>query len=272
MEIIRPNRMKRKLTAGQPVFGAIITILDPELVEIAGIAGLDYIWMDFEHINLDWERAQSCVLAAELHGITPILRPTEVPGYREYMIQRALNIGFQGAVLTGVRNPQDMRAMLDVMKFWPAGRRGVGHGRVHERAGDRVDQGPEVLGEMNDEVFAAILVESAEAVEKIDDSVRHGWRRCGGVGASRLRHGRRPARFRVHPGRYAGGAARHQRWRPPARQSLLRRGQHGGGHSPADWRRGADIHHGARHRRVEGALRGGAGAGGRGAGVIHLLA
>lgn len=168
MEIIRPNRMKRKLAAMQPVFGAIITILDPELVEIAGIAGLDYIWMDLEHINLDWERAQACVMAAELHGITPILRPTEVPGYREYMIQRALNIGFQGAVLTGVRNPADMRAMLDIMKFWPQGRRGVGHGRTHERAGSRINVGPEVLAEMNAEVFAAILVESAEAVEKID--------------------------------------------------------------------------------------------------------
>jgi 2-keto-3-deoxy-L-rhamnonate aldolase RhmA len=169
MEIIRPNRMKRKLIAGQPVFGAIITVIDPELVEIAGMAGLDYIWMDFEHINLDWDRAQSCVLAAELHGITPIIRPTEVPGYREYMIQRALNIGFQGAVLTGVRNPADMQSMLDVMKFWPDGRRGVGHGRVHERAGERVNIGPEVLAEMNAEVFAAILIESAEGVEKIDD-------------------------------------------------------------------------------------------------------
>jgi len=169
MEIIRPNRMKRKLAAGQPVFGAIITILDSELVEIAGMAGLDYIWMDLEHINLDWNRAHSCVLAAELHGITPIIRPTELPGQREYMIQRALNIGFQGAVLTGVRNPEDMRAMLDIMKFWPAGRRGVGHGRVHERAGERINIGPEVLSELNAEVFAGILIESAEGVEKIDE-------------------------------------------------------------------------------------------------------
>ena len=169
MEIVRPNRMKRKLKEKQPVFGAIITIIEPELVEIAGIAGLDYIWMDLEHINLDWNKAQACVLAAELHGITPIIRPTEVAGYREYMIQRALNIGFQGAVLTGVRNPVDMGAMLDIMKFWPDGKRGVGHGRVHERAGERMEVGPDVLAEMNEEIFAAILIESAEGVEKIDE-------------------------------------------------------------------------------------------------------
>jgi 2-keto-3-deoxy-L-rhamnonate aldolase RhmA len=169
VEIIRPNRMKRKLEQKHPVFDVRISIPDPELVEIAGTAGLDAIWIDAEHANLNWERALACVLAAELHGITPILRPTALPGYREYMIQRALDLGFQGVWVTGVNNPEEMQAILNVIKFPPQGKRGVGEGRVLERAGERVSQGPEVLQALNAEIFVAIMVESTEAVATIDD-------------------------------------------------------------------------------------------------------
>ncbi|MBI3943142.1 MAG: hypothetical protein HY326_09030 [Chloroflexi bacterium] len=183
MGIVRTNRMKQKLKQKQPVFDARITILDPELVEIAGMAGVDTIWIDGEHNNFDWERAQACVLAAELHGITPILRPTELPGYREYMIQRALNIGFQGMVVTGVRSPADMEALLDVMKFPPQGKRGVGEGRVFERAGEQVHRGPEILQALNAEIFTAVLIESVAGVNTID-----GICALGGVDAVGLGH------------------------------------------------------------------------------------
>jgi 2-keto-3-deoxy-L-rhamnonate aldolase RhmA len=161
--------MKRKLKEKRPVFDVRISILDPELVEIAGTAGVDAIWIDGEHSNFNWDRALACVLAAELHDITPILRPAELPGYREYMIQRALDIGFQGMWVTGVRNPEEMRALLDVIKFPPQGKRGVGEGRVLDRAGERVSQGPEVLQALNKEIFVAVLIESVEGVDKIDD-------------------------------------------------------------------------------------------------------
>jgi len=168
MEIVRPNRMKRKLQKGWPVFGAAITILHPELVEIAGAAGLDYIYMDLEHIPIDWNALQACVLASELHGITPLFRPTELSGQREYQVQMALDIGFQSILLTGVRNPSDMQAMLNVAKFPPQGRRGVGHGRVHQRAGKRIEASDEILREMNAEIFVSLLIESAEGVENIE--------------------------------------------------------------------------------------------------------
>ena len=168
LEIDRPNRMKRILKRKQPVFQFQISILDPELVEIAGSEGADVIWIDGEHNNFDWDRALACVLAAELHGITPILRPTELPGYREYMIQRALDIGFQGIWVTGVRNPSEVQELLNVIKFPPEGKRGVGGARVLNRAGRQTPLSPQVLQALNEEIFVAVLIETVEAVEKID--------------------------------------------------------------------------------------------------------
>lgn len=166
MERVRTNRAKQKLKEGHPVFDARISILDPDLVEIAGRAGVDVIWVDGEHSNVNWDRALACVLAAELHDLTPILRPTELPGYREYMIQRALDIGFQGIVVTGVSNPAEMRRVLDVMMFPPQGKRGVGQGRVFARAGAL---SPELLRAMNQEILTFVLIETVEGVERIDD-------------------------------------------------------------------------------------------------------
>ena len=85
------------------------------------------------------------------------------------MIQRALNIGFQGLWVTGIANPAEMRALLDVIKFPPQGRRGVGEARILERTGERAHAGPEVLAELNDEIFVAIMVEKLEAVATIDE-------------------------------------------------------------------------------------------------------
>ncbi len=166
MEKVRPNTVKQKLQSGRPVFDVRISIPDPDLVEIAGRAGVDAIWIDGEHSNFDWDRALSCVLAAELHGMMPILRPPELAGHREYMIRRALDIGFQGIVVTGVSNREGMRRMLDVIMFPPRGKRGGGEGRVFFRAGE-LD--PTVLQAMNDEIFVLVLIETAEGVEKIDE-------------------------------------------------------------------------------------------------------
>jgi 2-keto-3-deoxy-L-rhamnonate aldolase RhmA len=160
--------MKRKLQARQPVFDVRLSIAAPPLVEIAGRAGLDAVWIDAEHSNFDWDRALACVLAAELYDVTPLIRPTSLPGAREYMIQRALDIGFQGLWVTGVRDAREMQDVLNVIKFPPQGQRGVGEGRVFERAGQEIDRGPEILQAMNEEIFVAVMIETVSAVADIE--------------------------------------------------------------------------------------------------------
>jgi len=43
------NKMKQKLAAGEPVFGLSVMIPSPQIVEMAGRLGFDWVLIDFEH-------------------------------------------------------------------------------------------------------------------------------------------------------------------------------------------------------------------------------
>ena len=163
------NRMKSMLKEGKAVFSATTSIVEPELVEIAGKAGLDFVWIDAEHSNFNWDRAEACVRAAELYDITPIIRPTPLEGHQPYMIQRALDIGFQGIVVAGVDSRQEMVQVMDNIKYPPEGARGIGHCRGLFPVEEEAERAPDILKQVNDQILVLVLVETLEAVRNIDE-------------------------------------------------------------------------------------------------------
>ena len=46
------NKTKEKLQNGEPVFGVIVNGNYPQLVEIIGLLGFDYIFIDMEHSTM----------------------------------------------------------------------------------------------------------------------------------------------------------------------------------------------------------------------------
>ncbi|GAA3588405.1 hypothetical protein Q4Q39_17840 [Flavivirga amylovorans] len=71
------TNFKRKLNHN--IFGIFLKTLDSSVVEIAGYAGFDFIILHNEHGNASYETIESHIRAAELSGITPIVR---VPAIR----------------------------------------------------------------------------------------------------------------------------------------------------------------------------------------------
>jgi len=69
------NRMKEKLRAGEPAFGVSVMIPSPQIVEMVGAAGFDWVLLDCEHGTLTLESVELMAMAAEACGITPIARP-----------------------------------------------------------------------------------------------------------------------------------------------------------------------------------------------------
>ncbi len=163
------NRLKRMLKEGKAVFSANTSILEPELVEIAGKAGLDFVWIDAEHSNFNWDRAEACVRAAELYDITPIIRPTPLKGHQPYMIQRALDIGFQGIVVAGAESREEMVQVMNNIKYPPEGTRGIGHCRGLFPLQEEAERAPDILREVNEQIFVLVLVETLKAVGNIDE-------------------------------------------------------------------------------------------------------
>jgi 4-hydroxy-2-oxoheptanedioate aldolase len=82
---MRTNTAKAKLKDGKVVFGAIITRYSPDLVEIFGAIGYDFVMIDCEHGPMDLDQVEHMVRAAEVFGITPIAR---IPDHAESTVLR----------------------------------------------------------------------------------------------------------------------------------------------------------------------------------------
>ena len=65
---------KKRLHAGEVVFGPFMKTGDPAYVEIAGYAGFDFVILDMEHGPVSYENLQNLIRAAIIAGVAPIVR------------------------------------------------------------------------------------------------------------------------------------------------------------------------------------------------------
>lgn len=126
MEVPKTNLAKRKALAGGTIFGPFVGIASPALVELCGYAGFDYVVIDCEHSAIDFGGAEDMIRAAELVGITPIVR---VPGHDPKTILRFLDIGAQGIMAPNVTSVEQATRIADASLYAPIGKRGLGPGR-----------------------------------------------------------------------------------------------------------------------------------------------
>jgi len=56
---MRENRLKRKLERGETVVGPFMITKDARFVEVAGLAGFDFVIIDCEHGPLSMETAEN---------------------------------------------------------------------------------------------------------------------------------------------------------------------------------------------------------------------
>ncbi|MGA2666366.1 MAG: aldolase/citrate lyase family protein, partial [Nitrososphaerales archaeon] len=103
----RKSRLKRLLREGKPALGTGLSIASPQIVDLIGQAGLDYIVIDTEHLGFtpkDTAGIENIVRAAELYDVTSLVRVSE----NDYMeISHALDAGAQGLVVPHIRTKED---------------------------------------------------------------------------------------------------------------------------------------------------------------------
>ena len=72
---MQANQLKQKLAAGETAFGAFFRYPDPDNAEFLSLQGFDFLVFDAEHGTIEPGDCQQMVRSAELHGVTPIVRP-----------------------------------------------------------------------------------------------------------------------------------------------------------------------------------------------------
>ncbi len=163
--MIGPHRFRQRLDAGRPVFGMILNVDAPWLVDTLGLTGFDFVLLDAEHGPLSPGRVEMMVRAAEAANVSPLVR---VPGNVPHDILRYLDIGAVGIQVPLIETVAETRASVDAVRYPPEGNRGLA---THTRASGygAVVSPKEYMAITNRESVVLATIESKQAVELIDE-------------------------------------------------------------------------------------------------------
>lgn len=156
------NNFANRLRAGEVMIGTLISLPSPEVCELLGQVGYDWLFIDAEHGAFNPQQAQGMLQAA---APTPCV--IRVPIGEAIWIKKALDIGAAGVIVPQVHNSRQAKEIIKQCKYSPVGDRGIGIGRAH-KYGIEFER---YLENANKETAVILQAESAEAVKNIDDIV-----------------------------------------------------------------------------------------------------
>jgi 4-hydroxy-2-oxoheptanedioate aldolase len=157
------RNIKAELKQGRVLMGPFFRIPSPDLVEIFGEAGFDFIIIDQEHGPVSTETASNLVRACDLVGMAAVIR---VPDNQPWQIQHALDIGALGVQVPQVGSVADAERVVRSSKFAPVGSRGVCRNVRAARysARDRF----KYFEESNRDTLVVVHIEGKEGVDHLD--------------------------------------------------------------------------------------------------------
>jgi 2-keto-3-deoxy-L-rhamnonate aldolase RhmA len=159
------HKFRDKLRAGRVCLGPGISLSDPAVTEALSDS-VDFLWLDLEHSPISLESLQSHLIAARAGGAPIVVR---VPSGEEAWVKRVLDIGAEGIILPQAGSLAEVEQFVAACRYPPQGRRGFGPRRATNYGRQNL---PDYLAAANREVFVAIQIETASALEAVDAIVR----------------------------------------------------------------------------------------------------
>lgn len=189
------NRFVQEVNGGLRPTAMWVTIPWSGVPEILGAYGVTAAFIDLQHVSHGLNDVQSLILASEVAGVTPLVRPT---GTDREEVTRILDAGAHGVIFPEICTVEMAAAAVATMRFPPIGSRGWGgaHTRFATWSGgmalaELTQSADETYSVHNQEFLATagknlvciVIVESTEGVENIEgiakvqgiDGVVFGW-------------------------------------------------------------------------------------------------
>ncbi len=163
-----PNRLKTKLFGAGPAFGVSIMFPSPQIVEMAGRLGFDWVLIDCEHGAISIESVELMALAAERVGITAIGRPLSNDAQA---IMQLMDRGVSGVQVPHVNSAEDARRAVEAVKFYPQGERGLAAGTRTADYGFGISQ-REHTERANAETLVCVQIEEQQAIDNLDEILK----------------------------------------------------------------------------------------------------
>lgn len=161
---MRESKVLNKLRSGEIVTSFKSNLIDARVAELASIIGFDCIWIDQEHIGMDWSAVAANVWATKAHNTDLVVRVSR-GGYNDYI--KPLELDATGIMVPHVMGVEDARKIIKMTRFHPVGRRPIdgGNGDGSYTIMDFEDY----LREANNQRFIILQIEDPEAMEEIEE-------------------------------------------------------------------------------------------------------
>jgi 4-hydroxy-2-oxoheptanedioate aldolase len=153
------NTVKQRMLAGEPGIGVGVGLGSSTAAGLLARAGFDFVLVDYQHGEWDDAAALAAFRSISLQGAVPMAR---VRQNDFYTIGRVLDRGALGIVVPMVNSVADAQAAAFAVRYPPLGGRSFG-GTLALHYGADFDTW------IDHEIFLAIQIESAQAVEHAEE-------------------------------------------------------------------------------------------------------
>lgn len=161
--LLRTNPLKPKLAGQDFVLGTFLEIPSPQLVELLGLAGFDFVIIDREHAAITLAQTEELIRASLSTGISALVR---VPACEPVAIRQPLDMGAAGIHVPQIGSAEMARLAVRSALFHPRGERGL---QPFVRAASyRAGGAAEFLASANDSIAIVLHIEGEQGVRDLD--------------------------------------------------------------------------------------------------------
>lgn len=147
-------------STGAAALGGWLGIPSGITAEVMAQSDFDYLCIDMQHGLAGYSDAVAMLQAITTGTATPVVRvPWNEPG----IIGRMLDSGAMAIIIPMVNSPAEAEAAVSACRYPPQGGRSHGPVRV------RPVEGPDYVAEANSAVSVIVMIETAQAVESLDE-------------------------------------------------------------------------------------------------------
>ena len=155
------SSVKQALAKRELSVGSWLQSSSPVMAEIMARAGFAWLAADCEHGDVDLKDFANIARAIASYDCLPLVRVAE---NSTIQIRRALDLGAGGVIVPLVNTPEETCAAVAAAKYPPKGVRGFAFQRANGWGADFESY----CAKANDSVAVVVMIESKEAVDRID--------------------------------------------------------------------------------------------------------
>lgn len=165
---MKENKLKKRLQENKASYGVISPTTDPVVCEYIGLCGMDFYIMDAEHGALTIADIAHMVRACEAVDITPLAR---INSLDEKMILQYFDAGIMGVMMPGTNSVADCKRLVEYVKYYPQGKRGLGPVRSAAYMAGKLSQA-DYLSYSNSQTLVLPMIETMECFQNLEAMVK----------------------------------------------------------------------------------------------------